>query len=190
MKLMGCRSVPMVVALASAHCDRVSEDVLLSQDRITSASFPSNVVAASRGVDRRAGAVSIPEPMGANPDGGETARSIAGRYALPPGCGPRAATFSCNPVTNEGCVTRKGEACDDDEDGGYRCYPAPNEVKEGGECNDRDGPSCEARLACDNGRNGGPNGICRRLCCSAEECGSEKLCEAIDPEFGSLGFCR
>jgi hypothetical protein len=121
----------------------------------------------------------------------ESKRVIADRpavYALPAKCGPAGRKFQCNPVTNEGCDSAKDEACDDDEHDGFGCYPGPNAVMEGGECNDEEGPSCHGGFGCDTPESH-PDGICRRYCCADGDCGAKK-CVAIDKDFGTLGFCK
>jgi hypothetical protein len=107
-------------------------------------------------------------------------------YALPNGCGPAGKKFRCNPLTNAGCDRAKDEACDDDDHGGFGCYPGPNSAKEGGECDDDRG--CQGGLGCDMD-DGDEDGICARYCCTDADCGSKK-CVVIDKAFGSLGFCN
>src|SRR5512138_469811 len=70
-------------------------------------------------------------------------------YTLPRGCGPVGRRFQCDPVRNQGC--RPSAACDDDGNGGFRCYVAPNLVGAGARCDDRVGPSCLPGFTCDNG---------------------------------------
>jgi hypothetical protein len=122
-------------------------------------------------------------------------RVIANRpavYALPAGCAPAGRKFQCNPVTNQGCDRAKDEACDDDEHDGFGCYPGPNAVQEGGECNDEEGPSCQGAFGCDTGDDDDPDGVCKRYCCADADCGSSpsRKCVVIDKAFGSLGFCN
>jgi hypothetical protein len=107
-------------------------------------------------------------------------------HVLPSGCGPAGKKLQCNPLTNAGCDGAKGEACDDDEHGGFGCYPGPNSVKEGAACNDDDG--CTPGFGCD-ADDGEDEGVCERFCCTNAECGSKK-CVTIDKAFGSLGFCE
>lgn len=107
-------------------------------------------------------------------------------YTLPAGCGPAGKKLQCNPLTNLGCDRAKGEACDDDEHGGFGCYAGPNPVGEGGECNDEAG--CQGGLGCDMDDDD-DGGACARYCCSDADCGSKK-CVTIDKAFGSLGFCH
>jgi hypothetical protein len=111
---------------------------------------------------------------------------------LPTGCVPPGKKFACNPVNNDGCDQRSGEACDDDTKGGFACYPAPNEVGEAGECNDKEGPSCAPGFSCDTPGESHPDGVCRKLCCSNADCAAAqaKRCVAVDREYGTLGFCK
>jgi hypothetical protein len=106
-------------------------------------------------------------------------------HTLPPGCGPSGAKFQCNPLTNAGCDRTKGEACDDDDRGGFGCYPGPNTGKEGGKCDDKVG--CTAGLGCDTDDDD-DEGVCARFCCTNADCGAKK-CTIRDTAFGSLGFC-
>ena len=106
-------------------------------------------------------------------------------YTLPPGCGPAGRKLQCNPVTNAGCDRAKGEACDDDEHGAFGCYRGPNEVKEGGECDDEEG--CQGGLGCDTDDDDS-EGVCKRYCCTNADCGAKK-CVVIRKSFGSLGYC-
>ena len=121
---------------------------------------------------------------GASPGEGVAAVS------LPDGCGPAGEAYRCNPVSNAGCNTAAGEACDDDQVGGFKCYPAPNQAKDGAACaDDDDGPSCAPGLGCAGTSESNPEGTCARYCCADAECGNKK-CAAIDGKSGSLGFCR
>ena len=106
-------------------------------------------------------------------------------YTLPAGCAPAGKKFQCNPRTNEGCDRAKGEACDDDDHGGFNCYPGPNSVIEGGKCDDDNG--CLGGFGCDTD-DGDDEGVCKRYCCSDAECGAKK-CIPNDKAFGTLGFC-
>lgn len=122
---------------------------------------------------------------------GESGGVIAKRpavYTLPPGCGPAGRKLQCNPLTNAGCDRSKDEACDDDDHGGYGCYPGPNSVKEGGKCDDDDG--CQGGLGCDMD-DGDDEGVCARFCCSDSDCGTSgaRKCVVIHKAFGTLGFC-
>jgi len=116
----------------------------------------------------------------------EAEQPAAAASALPAGCVPPDQTVACTPITNAGCGA--GEACDDDDLGGFKCYQPPNEVAEGGDCNVVEGPSCKAGLMCAGATADDPDGTCARFCCSSAECGG-KTCQPIDPKRGSLGYC-
>ena len=107
-------------------------------------------------------------------------------YTLPPGCAPAGTKLQCNPLTNAGCDRTKDEACDDDERGGFGCYPGPNAVDEGGKCDDEEG--CRGGLGCDMDDDD-DDGVCARYCCKDSDCGTKK-CVATNKAFGSLGFCN
>jgi hypothetical protein len=107
-------------------------------------------------------------------------------YALPAGCGPAGKKFACDPRTNAGCAAAKKEGCDDDERGGFRCYPSPSPAAEGGACDDDVG--CQGGLGCDMDDDD-DEGVCARYCCTNADCGS-KACVVIDAAFGTLGFCQ
>lgn len=102
---------------------------------------------------------------------------------LPSGCAPSDMRFACNPVTNEGCDTDAGEACEYGLEDYFTCYPAPNDVEEGGACDWEQGPYCAPSLTCDSG-------VCRRHCCSDDDCAAPQRCEASSVEFGALGVCQ
>ncbi len=108
---------------------------------------------------------------------------------MPTGCAPSDLTVVCNPVTNEGCDSAAGEACEFGIEEYFMCFPAPNDVEEGGACNWEEGPWCKATLLCVSSDPESPSGVCQRACCSDEDCGS-KSCVATDPEFGTLGICK
>jgi hypothetical protein len=120
----------------------------------------------------------------------ETGRYGPKIHLLPPGCGPAGGKFSCNPLTNAGCRAADGEACDDDDDDAFACFSDSDRVKEGARCNDRDGPACEAGLTCDTISDSDPRGICRKFCCSSNDCQAPRRCSVIDRQFGALGLCK
>jgi hypothetical protein len=133
-------------------------------------------------------------PAEASPPAQERAAVRAGAgaprgFVLPRGCVPSGKAFACNPLNNAGCKAADGEACDDDTKGGFACYPAPNEVEEGDECNDKEGPSCAAGMSCDTPSESSPNGICRKLCCSSADCAKAR-CVPVDRDYGTFGFCK
>ena len=114
------------------------------------------------------------------------ARSL-GAHELPAGCAAPARKYACNPVTNAGCDS-VGEACDDDENHGFKCYAPPNDVAEGGDCNVVEGPSCKAGFVCAGATAEEPDGTCRRYCCSSADCNG-RSCVPIDAKLGTLGSC-
>lgn len=122
--------------------------------------------------------------------GGEGTIGGAPSFVLPEGCVPDDMRFACNPVTNEGCEGVQGEACEYGLDEYFNCFPAPNEVEEGGACNWESGPYCQATLTCDASDPLNPEGVCRRHCCSDADCAAPETCHASDPTFGTLGVCR
>lgn len=109
---------------------------------------------------------------------------------LPTGCAPEGTGYVCNPVTNAGCDSAAGEACEYGIEEYFTCYPAPNDVAEGGACDWEAGPWCEATLTCDPISPDSTAGVCRRHCCSDTDCESPETCTPNDPEFGTLGVCR
>jgi len=111
-------------------------------------------------------------------------------HDLPQGCVPDDMQFACNPVTNEGCDDSAGEACEYGMEEYFTCFPAPNDVDEGGACDWETGPYCAPTLTCDPTTPGETAGVCRRHCCSDGDCESGQSCEAYDPDFGTLGACR
>jgi hypothetical protein len=121
--------------------------------------------------------------------GGEGIVEAGPDLEMPTGCVPSDMTVVCNPVTNEGCDSAAGEACEYGIEEYFMCFPAPNDVDEGGACNWEEGPWCKATFVCSSDDPESPSGVCRRPCCSDADCGS-KSCVVADPEFGTLGICR
>lgn len=121
---------------------------------------------------------------------GEGLPDAGGTLELPANCAPSDMRFVCNPMTNEGCDVSAGEACDYGLDDYFTCFPAPNDVAEGGACDWEQGPFCKPTLTCDFSDPETPNGVCRRHCCEDTDCKSPQTCEVFDPEFGKLGVCR
>ncbi|HNS98481.1 MAG TPA: hypothetical protein PKL73_16130 [Polyangiaceae bacterium] len=108
---------------------------------------------------------------------------------MPKDCIPNDMKVVCNPLTNEGCDTAAGEACEFGVEEIFVCFPPPNDVQEGGACNWEEGPWCMPTLICDYENEEDPTGVCRKPCCSNDDCGS-KSCVPMDPEFGSFGTCQ
>jgi len=101
---------------------------------------------------------------------------------LPQGClTDDTITLGCNPMTNENCDTAGGEACDMGENG-FECFPAPNEVPVGGDCNNSAGPYCEAKLHCTGSK-------CEKWCCADSDCTGDTKCIAFDATMGTIGTC-
>ncbi len=165
------------VVTVAAACTRAPQPV--AADRT-----PTAVPEATQAVD------GAPPTLDAR--GIAASRAASRRYLLPAGCVPPGKKFACNPVSNDGCNQESGEACDDDTKGGFTCYPPPNEVDEDGDCNDKEGPSCAPGLSCDTPGDSHPDGVCRRLCCTAADCSraQAKRCVPVDPEYGTFGFCK
>lgn len=56
--------------------------------------------------------------------------------------------YACNPITNEGCDTAAGEACDFDGSGGFTCYPDGNTEAVCAACDAINGPFCASGHTC------------------------------------------
>lgn len=127
---------------------------------------------------------------GTNANGGAAGLPDEPVLEMPEGCVPSDMRFDCIPMTNEGCDTAAGEACEYGLDQYFTCYEAPNDVAEGGACNWESGPYCEIGLTCDFADPENPSGVCRRHCCANSDCDSPETCVPTDAEFGTLGVCR
>ena len=77
------------------------------------------------------------------------------------------ASFTCNPVTNQGCDAGAGETCDFSNKGNFVCFPAPNDVALCGSCNNTSGPFCKPTLHCTTTDAGFG---CGRWCCDDTDC--------------------
>jgi hypothetical protein len=176
--------VCLVCLTAAAGCTREQQSV--AADPAPAAAADSLQGSAADGPS------SLAAPLAAGPRAREGAAQAPRRHVLPAGCVPPGKKFACNPLSNAGCDQAKGEACDDDTKGGFTCYPPPNEVEEGGECNDKEGPSCAAGMSCDTPGESNPDGVCRKLCCTGADCGRAqgKRCVPVDKEYGTFGFCK
>ena len=96
----------------------------------------------------------------------------------------------CNPLTNGGCDSDAGEACDIDPNGDLGCFPPPppNTAALCAACDDNNiacapGSTC---LPATNAPDGGSE--CAHFCCTDADCGSghcDKTTFLSDP----LGFC-
>jgi hypothetical protein len=101
--------------------------------------------------------------------------------AVAPSNGSCIAATPCNPVTNAGCDTAAGEACDFGEGtNGFQCYPAPNDGALCGACNAQAGQYCQGTMVC-----GGTK--CARFCCNDGDCGTGK-CDKTVTE-AEVGLC-
>ena len=87
-------------------------------------------------------------------------------------CVTLSAANACNPITNEGCDTDAGEACDHTATG-FGCFPAPNDTPICEACDNQDGPFCEAGHTCL------PDGSCGAFCCDNADCGTGKCDTAL-----------
>ncbi|MBI4704632.1 MAG: hypothetical protein HY744_26305 [Deltaproteobacteria bacterium] len=92
--------------------------------------------------------------------------------------------LDCNPVTNEPCDGKAGQACDSNyQDSKFQCYDPPNENKLCTACGDQDG-WCLPTYTC--------VGKCAKYCCDNADCGPEGVCDkTIFADFGKgeVGAC-
>ncbi len=131
---------------------------------------------------------------GGMPSGGSSAGGSSsgggGSVTLPAGCA-NGITINCNPVTNEGCDTAGGAACDlgsDSKGTALGCFAPPNTQKLGETCsNGESGPFCQGTLHC-SGETDAGGGACKKFCCSSSDC-SGGTCNPIDAQLGTLGTC-
>lgn len=127
---------------------------------------------------------------GGGGNGGNAIGGNGGDGGNGPGPGPGGAggeggtgggvVVECNPVTNDGCDSAAGEACDATADG-FVCFPAPNDVALCGECSNSAGPFCEAGSTCV----GAEGTQCVKYCCDDGDCGSG----VCDTGGGLVGVC-
>jgi hypothetical protein len=90
----------------------------------------------------------------------------------------------CNPITNEGCDSAKGEACDF-KGAGYHCYGGPNDAALCGACGPISGGGhCKGGSTCLPS----PDGKCGKFCCADSDCGAGK-CEKKDGLPSNVGYC-
>ncbi len=87
---------------------------------------------------------------------------------------------TCNPMTNAGCDTVQGEACDV-APGGFRCYPAPNTAALCESCGPGS-PGCQRGFTC------APDGVCAKFCCADQDCDGSGQCVTL-PGL-SAGICQ
>ena len=92
--------------------------------------------------------------------------------------------IECNPITNEGCDTAGGEACDF-KGAGYHCYAGPNDKNLCDGCGPIiSGGGCKGGSTCLPG----PSGTCGKLCCSDADCG-KGTCNKKDMLPAGIGYC-
>ncbi len=113
-----------------------------------------------------------------------TNAAASSTFATSVGAGGAPATFSCNPVTNEGCSAT--EACDTDyEHLAFVCYSGDASLALCTPC----GPAkayCKSGSSC-------VGGLCLKYCCTDADCGTGATCDTkMLPKFGSgqVGLCR
>ena len=88
--------------------------------------------------------------------------------------------IQCDPVTNAGCDTGAGEACDVSQ-GGFQCYPDGN-VHDLCETCSTNGDYCQAGMTCFN--------QCYRYCCTDDDCGPNGTCSLDVAAFAApVGLC-
>lgn len=119
--------------------------------------------------------------------GGSGGGTGGGTSTLPAGCVTASNfTIGCNPVTNEGCNTAAGQACDLGQNSqgqpGLGCFDPPNDAQPGAACNNETGPFCVPTHNCSEN-------VCKRFCCSSTDCNGG-TCTALDPNLGTLGVCN
>jgi hypothetical protein len=93
------------------------------------------------------------------------------------------AASTCNPISNEGCDSAAGQACDLASSGGYQCFDPPNDVALCGTCSNMNGPFCAAGTHCLEDAAGG---TCAHYCCDDGDCGTGTCNKDIimDPNVG------
>lgn len=97
-------------------------------------------------------------------------------------------TIECNPVTNDGCDSGAGEACDFNEAGdGYQCWDGPNPQTICAECSDTIG-FCAGGLSCVEASSAG-DFACAKYCCDDTDCGPNGYCDDTLGLPGDIGLC-
>jgi hypothetical protein len=89
------------------------------------------------------------------------------------------AGIKCNPITNDGCDTAAGEACDGTETMGFSCFPDGNTQAVCEPCGDADG-YCQPGATC--------LGACAKFCCDDADCGSG-TCKKGGFGDPDVGYC-
>ncbi len=111
----------------------------------------------------------------------ENERFLAFRSCIEEGCKEvcqESESRLCNPVTNEGCSG--GEACDYGE-GGFACYPPPNDAPLCAPCDPGAGVTCAGGMGC-------VDYVCMKYCCNHGDCG-EGFCDQRALASKTLGVC-
>jgi hypothetical protein len=184
-------NVPLAAAFAlsfvAAGCTPTSESPKPSAPAARAPELQTSLATTASPAPKAAPAPIDPAPATPGDDKGRYGPKI---FGLPAGCGPAGEKFSCNPLTNAGCNADEDEACDDDDNDAFACFPDSDNVKEGGECNDKDGPGCAPGMTCDAASKSDTRGVCRKFCCSISDCSAHQKCVALDREFGNLGVCK
>jgi hypothetical protein len=88
--------------------------------------------------------------------------------------------FPCNPVTNEGCNTAAGQACDFGENG-FQCYDPPNDKDLCQACGQQAG-YCKGGQTCVGSK-------CAKFCCDDGDCGKGKCDKEAIGAGSPLGIC-
>lgn len=130
------------------------------------------------GVGGSATSASVSASSVSSTSASSTATSVSSSTSGAGGGGPGcyAGLGACDPTVASSC--NAGEACDLDRNDTFSCFPPPNDVAEGGACNQDGGPFCEPGLTCLNG------GTCARFCCGDADCGG-KTCTFLQT-FGNV----
>ena len=123
-----------------------------------------------------------------------TATGVGGGGGMPPlGCVTvDNINTKCHPVTQAGCNTAGGEACDANyQSMGFECYGPPNTLKKDATCPSNNGEYCEPGLHCS-----ADVSQCKQYCCSNADCTMGGTCTinnmASTPFFSwapMLGVC-
>jgi hypothetical protein len=109
----------------------------------------------------------------------------SGGKCIAPPAGGKFDTSNCNPITNEGCDTASGAACDANQKGGFSCFAPPNDVAICGTCDASAGPFCKGTSTCYDGK-------CAKYCCDDTDCGPSGKCDlTVYPNNGGgkAGAC-
>ena len=111
------------------------------------------------------------------------AASSSSKAAATVGSGGAPATFSCNPVSGEGCA--KNEACDTDyADFAFVCYGGASTNALCADCGQEHG-YCKPGSSCVAGK-------CVKFCCSDADCSKKAFCDKTGlAKFGKgvVGLC-